>query len=178
MPKKKFKKIISGLLLIILLGIAVYILINHSGAKSSGTSTIKPTGTINYSPPTPAEETLQNQTKQAIINNTVNQNSSSSSTPTISLSISRLSQPGPGDDIQLRTVINGATTGICNVTFTQGTSTFSQTFQVTEEATYSTCDSANIPASSFPSTGLWDMTVTVSSGSNISNQAKAQVNVT
>jgi hypothetical protein len=141
----------------------------------------KPTGTVNYSAPTKAEQNLEKQTKQEIINSQSSGSStasSSSSTVSISLSISRLSQAGSGQDVQLRTVINGTSAGTCTVIFTQGSSSFSQTFQVSPEATYSTCNNANISASSFPLKGIWSVSVSVTNGQNSSNTVKDQIDVT
>ncbi len=181
MSKKKLLRPKTIVIVAIIVGVGLYLFIHYYNHATANSTSTQPTGTVNYGAPTKQEENLQNQTKQQIIKNSTSPSSTSTTSTnntSISLSISRLSQASSGQDVQLRTVINGTSTGTCTVTFSQGSNVFTQTFQVSQEATYSTCNNANITAGSFPNTGVWNVSVVVTSGQNKSNTVEDQINVT
>jgi len=174
MLKKKPLLTSLTILFVILLCVVGYIIV-HNKDQSNAKPATGATGTVNYKKPTAAEENLQNQIKQSVISKSTDTNQTPSN---ITVSISRISQAGAGQDIQIRAVISGTTSGTCTVTFTKDTDSFSESFTVVQQATYSTCNSANVPAASFPTKGVWNVSIKITNGQSVSNTAESSINVT
>ena len=71
------------------------------------------------------------------------------------------------DSIPVRTIINGATSGTCTVTFEKdGSQDVKESAPVIQAATYYTCQGFDIDKSKFTSMGKWTMYVAVKNGNS------------
>ncbi len=92
--------------------------------------------------------------------------STTNTSTSISAIIDRANQPQSGSDLEVRATIEGTTTGTCQITLAKsGENSFTQSFPDIFSATTATCGSANIPISSFPSSGSWQVTLKIVNGS-------------
>jgi hypothetical protein len=155
--RSKLKWLIIPIILLILAGgtFVTYKWLNKN--ESDQNSETRPVNTVDYGPPTKAE---QQQVADAKKPNSAPDNQNTS----VSILISRASQSTPTSPIAVRTIISGATTGNCEMIFTKGGTTFTKTFEIKSDATTYTCN-GDIEASNFNEAGDWTLTVAVGSTS-------------
>lgn len=149
----------------------------NQNLTSSGQQTEEPrkVNDVDYSPPTDEDKKQQDQQKDDIIQNADNGSTEPSS---VSVSISRASQAGPGQPLNIRAIVDGATSGMCDVTLTKdGGNTIKASFAITPDATYGACTNPTIPASEFSTGGAWKVQVVAKSGSVTSQPATLTVNI-
>ena len=148
---------------------------NKSVSPTSGVTETRKVNDVDYSPPTDEDKKQQAQQKDEVIQQATG---GTHTTDSITVSISRATQSGAGQPLVIRTIVGGLSSGTCDVTLTRsGQATVVKTFEIAAEATYSTCTSAQIPVSSFPTGGDWKLQVVARDGAAASSQP-AVVNVT
>lgn len=144
----------------------------------SADTAARPTNSVDYNPPTPDEQKQQEDTKTDVIK----QNDTGSKPPeqsSISVTISRINQGGTGLPLNIRTIINGTNSGTCTIQLTKsGQPMVKKTFPVIVQATYSTCQQADIAASEFKVDGDWSYSITATNGTTTSNAATGSVTIT
>jgi hypothetical protein len=132
-----------------------------------------PENNVNYDPPTEAEIAETEQQKEEIV-----QENETPPAAGLTVTITRSGQTGTGQPLNIRTLVTGATSGTCNVSITKiGQTTLTKTFPITFDATYSSCEGANVPASEFTAEGSWQVSITATNGANTSAPATTTVNI-
>ena len=135
---------------------------------------------INLDAPTQADKEIVDQHKEDLSSNQDKDDDSGEpeGPVTLSLDITRASQLGDGQPLNIRTLIGGTSSGQCQVTLTKsGQTAVSKTFEVMFEATSASCADANIPASEFGAGGDWNLKVIVVNGSQKSNTVEQTVTI-
>lgn len=171
------KRIFVALVIIVVIaGLAgAYWWFNHKSASTTANQP-RPINSVDYGPATQQEQQDSAAAKQQAVNN----NTGSSGTPTqsgaITVSISHAAQVNP--NVSVRTIVTGATTGNCTMTFTlAGKSDVVKSFPISLQATSYVCN-GDIPTSSFPSGGDWKLSVVATSGNDSSVAATQTVTIT
>jgi len=174
--KKRSKKplilsLLAGILIVIA---AAYILIAKPFSPSAH-SEVAPTNTVNYGPATDQEKQDSTSAKQNAVNSQEPQPQQNSS---ISVTITRTTNGSGATPVSIRTLINGAKTGTCDVTFTKnGQPDLIKTFTIIYQATSSSCN-GDVPTSEFSSGGEWQTSVVAHVDNTISAAATTVVTVT
>lgn len=168
---------------LLMLGIGAYYYLHQRIVRSTTTTvpahtTSSQQNTVNYGPPTDQQKQESTDQKQKA----VDENTPSQSTPptdtSIHVSISRDGQTGAGQPLNVRTLITGISNGTCTITLTKdGQPTIIKTFTVVYQATSATCQNADIPISSFSTSGAWSLSVVAQNGSAVSPAATDTVNI-
>ncbi len=161
MSKNKKYVMATIIILIILLAALFYLLIRHNDSISDLPTNVRATS---Y----PSENSLNNQRKTSNNpSNTLNNGPSNTGNTTINnspvsatLSITRAGVQN--SNLQVGTLVSGATTGTCVLTLSQTgqTDIKSTNTLVLENNTYS-CPVFNVPLTSFPNKGLWNVSITL-----------------
>jgi hypothetical protein len=173
------KVIVLALGLLVIGGAGAFGLYESQKANqvASTDTAARPINSVDYNPPTPDEQKQQEDTKTDVIK----KNDDASNPPAqsnISVTISRINQGGKSLPLNVRTIINGTNSGTCTVTLTKsGQPTVTKTFPIIVQATYSTCQQADIAASEFSVDGDWNYSVTAANGSSTSNAATGSVTI-
>lgn len=186
--QKPVKKIILALVAVAVLAVGAAAFLtrpSNQTANSQQTSTSNPETAqpvdVNYSPPTEEESQATTQQKQEIAEKEKAAGDSSTppvaTTPDITVTIVRANQRSAGQPLNIRTIIDGTSSGTCSVKLTKSQTTINKTFTVSPDATYALCDQADIPASDFSSAGEWELSVTIQNGSKQSTPATAKVTI-
>jgi len=155
-------------------GAVVYMLGNQP--KQHSQTTARPVNSVDYGPPTDQEKQETTQSKADIIQQ--NDTKTQPSTPPeaskkLTINISRASQLGKGQPVNIRTFVDGATTGTCDVTLTQaGKPTVTATFIIAFEATSSTCN-GDVAAAQIGTSGDWQLSI-VAKSANLTSTAATQ----
>lgn len=185
LPKKT---IIIALALLIIGGAGAFGLYQSQQANNvagSNQEAVRPINDVDYNPPTTTEQEQQQQTKEDIIKQN-EANPTAPSTPAdsaISVTISRANQGGEdqgskGLPLNIRTIITGTNRGTCKVELKKdGQPTITKTFPIIVQATYSTCQQADIAADQFSVDGEWSLSVTASNDTSSSKPATSTVRV-
>jgi hypothetical protein len=146
------------------------------------------TNSINYKP-APAADNNANQSRKVsstpspTLNNTglgkgsSSTTSSSPSTTAASYTVQIVNDNVNNGNLHVGTLVSGTTTGTCVLTASQtGQSTLQlSTSSVSQDVNDYDCGAFNIPTSKFPTTGTWELTLTVS---NNGAAASGSANVT
>lgn len=129
-----------------------------------------------YAPPTEEELNAASEQKDEIIKATTGDNKTTNNG--IVATITRASQAGAGQPLNIRVDVAGASQGTCEVTLTKdGQPTVYRTFSVVFEATSSRCDNADINASEFGQSGDWHLSLTIKSGESQSKEVTQVVSI-
>ncbi len=137
----------------------------------------RPVNSVDYSAPSDSDKKAQDAQKDQIIKQQ-GQNSGTPTNSNLSVSISRASQAGAGQALNIRTIITGLTSGICQVTLTQpGQTTISKSYNISYQATYAACQEADIPASDFPVGSDWTLQIVAKNDSSQSPPASQTVSI-
>lgn len=181
-PKKPIV-IVTILLLLGGVGIFGFYQSQQPNRSVGSTTEVRPQNSVDYNPPTTTEQQQKEDTKTDVIKRSEqikdSENTQPSTSANISVTLSRANQGGNGLPLNIRTIIVGATSGNCTVTLTRsGQPTVAKTFPITTQATYSTCQQADIPAADFSVGGEWQLSVTASNNSTISQPVTGSVNIT
>jgi hypothetical protein len=180
-PKSSSKKtiIIAAIALLAIAAMVAFFVINSQRNSSVDSQGIQPVNTVDYESPTTEEQQTQEQKKQEIIEEqTKDGNPPPEETSDISVTITRADQYLPGQPLNVRTVITGATSGTCEITLTKaGQPTIQKTFDLVFEATSSMCKDADIAMAEFSEGGDWSLTVVAKSGGKQSAPATKQVTI-
>lgn len=172
---KKTKKIILITVVAVLLVGGGLVAWKLNQKQSSSQSTVAPVNTVDYGPPKE-----QDQTDPSIptTNNLGDSKTPQTETPQpseVSITISRANQGGAAQDLNVRTVVSGATQGTCTATLKKtGQTNVIQSAALTYEVSSAHCN-FDIPMQVFPQDGTWDLTVVVntSKGSSEVTQSVA-----
>lgn len=109
---------------------------------------------------------------------TNNQTANTQPSGNITVSIARASQAGAGQPLNIRAIISGASSGECDIALTkEGQPSINKTFAVIFQATSSTCQDANIDASTFLVGGEWNLQIFVKNNSSKSAPVSQVVNI-
>lgn len=170
----KTKTILTIMLCTAVIVVGGFLTWQHFHKTTSGNPQTK---NVNYGPPTTAEKKAGNQTKQQNIENYSNNSPTPIST---TLTIVRLDQVSPGQNVSLRTTLtNNVSGGQCVATFTQaGQPTVAQTTGIASNPSYYSCEPIDVSPSQFGNGGTWQVVVYVLlNGSVVSNEATGAVGV-
>jgi hypothetical protein len=174
---KKILPIILALLIVVgagAYGAYRYYRQHNQQTPAGGT---RPANDINYSPPTQSEKQADQQQKTDIINKDTQNNPSPnpSTSSDITVTITRANQASTGLPLNIRTLINGTTSGTCLIELKKtGQPTVSKTFAVgTDGRTYS-CQTADVAAADFSTSGDWLLSVTVQKDTKIQSAPVTQ----
>ncbi len=182
--RKKNKKIIIATSVIVpallLMSVAYIFFARPFDKKISSKAPNVPVGVINYDPPTDDEKAAAGQQKEDIIKDYEKDQTDNNQTPSgITVSISLADQASAGKDLNIRALVEGATSGECKITLTQqGQTTVTKSFPLVFEATSSRCQGADIAASEFNKGGEWNLSLVVVSGAAQSNIVQQSVTIT
>lgn len=177
------KVIITAVGLLIVGGAGVFGLYQSQRANNINAShqePIRPVNDVDYNPPTPDQQQQQEDTKTDVIKQNEGLEEKPSTEPaTINVTISRVNQGGgKGAPINVRTIISGTTRGACTVEFKkEGQSTVTKTFPIIVQATYSTCQQADVPAADFGADGDWSVSISAKNDTSTSNTATGTVKI-
>lgn len=118
----------------------------------------RPVNDIDYSSPTNQEQKQATEDKIKLMEQ--NQNVQPIPAGTINVSLSAATQDVAGGPLEVRAIIDGATTGTCNLSLSQNGTTKSFTANVIDLGTYFSCEGFSIPVSSL-SAGKWNLALEV-----------------
>lgn len=154
---------------------------------SSTDTAARGTNSVDYNPPSQQEQKQQEDTKTDVIKQDSTSSPSSGSTSgssggsqdsSVTVTISRINQGGQGLPLNIRTIISGISGGTCTVELTKaGQPTITKTFPIIVQATYYTCQQADIAASEFSVNGDWSYNITAASGSTTSKPVTGTVTI-
>ncbi len=158
-------KIIAVVALLVIGAASAYELHLAQTANSSTShvadQTPRPQNTVDYNPPSPADQQQQQDTKTDVIAKDT-QPSPSQPDTTTSVTIARANQGAAGLPLNVRTIITNIGSGTCTATLTKtGQPTVTKTFPVGAQGTYTTCAQADIAASEFSVSGDWALAISV-----------------
>jgi len=145
---------------------------NKFDADAKPKNTVAPANTVDYGPPTAQQKSTQNQQKDDTLNSTTGDGTTPinpSSTP-LSISITRAGQTGAGQPVNVRTVVNGTTTGTCTMVFTKGSTSVTKTYDISASPTSAICN-ADVDINTFSDSGSWNLSITAKNGSQTSAAA-------
>lgn len=83
-----------------------------------------------------------------------------------------------GDTIYIRALVEGATSGTCNLTMTNGSAKIEKSVPFGVQATYVICHGYNLSLSEFPSGGEWNISLTAvaKDGATTTTNNKLKIN--
>jgi hypothetical protein len=140
---------------------------NHTKRNSDSWST-RPVNTVNYSPPSPDDNTANDERKSSSNPATTLDNgpTQTSSDSTINAQITGANLTSNNANVHIGTLVSGTTSGTCTLTASQnGQQTLNlASASVEQDVNQFDCGVFNIPTSQFPATGTWKLTLTVSVG--------------
>lgn len=176
------KPIIAIFILLVLGGIGGYCFYQSQQPNNSVSTDIRPQNTVDYTAPSSTEQQQKEGTKTEVINKneqTKDGQSTTSTNSNIVATLSRANQGGSGLPLNIRTIITGASSGSCAITLTRnGQPTINKTFPIVSDATYATCQQADIPAAEFSVGGEWQLSIVATSGNSSSQPITGSVNIT
>lgn len=127
---------------------------------------------VNYGPPTEEEQNAGDEQKERIIEQEAQR---SQPAETANVVIADANQYG--NQIEVRAfVTNAIKTGTCTFTFSKGDNSFTKKTDAFKDASTSQCGALNVPRSTFPSSGMWNVLVKFDA-QNISGQAQQSFEV-
>jgi hypothetical protein len=179
--RKKIIIFLASSVGILAIGLTIYHYRPFSANKSQGSLTAtsanpqSPENTINYSAPTDQEKQDAQAQKDALLKSL---DSPSQPSPSITVSISRATQSSATSPLEIRTVINGTSTGTCVMDLSGPTGqTVHKEFGVTLQGTYSNCGISDIASSEFPVAGQWSLSVYATTSTGRSAAATQTVTI-
>lgn len=152
---------------------------NPASVNTTSASKVRPTNSVSYSAAPSADNNANNERKsssspaQTLNNGSVSQTSSS---PTYSIQITNATVSN--NNLHVGDVVSGITSGSCTLTASQtGQSTIQlATSSVHQDVNYYDCGVFNIATSTFPTSGSWNVTLTVIyNGESASNSASINI---
>ncbi len=164
----------AGIILAIAAAVTAYFLLKPSAQKPE-TNQPNPIDTVNYDPP--AEEDKQEATQNKIETTNPKPDDPTPTSPpesqSLTVTISRAGQLGKGQPLEIRTQIDGTTSGTCYVQLTRdGQTIVTASFSIAFEATSAICR-GDIPANQFGASGDWQLTISAKNG-NLSSPPVSQ----
>ncbi len=172
--KKSNKKLILAVALFALTAVIIvvfFVMLKANQQSSSTKQNELGESEINYSPPSEEDKKETDQRKEEITKE-------GAVTPQedIVVTLSRASQIGAGEPLNIRTVVTGATEGTCNITLSKdGQQPVKRELSLSFAGTYYTCENADIPASEFGATGAWNLKINVTNNNKTSNEIVQEV---
>ncbi len=155
------------LVLLVLFGIAAFVIYHHYSAARSAkeTGSNRPTNSVDYSPATKADNAAnENRKTSTSPSSTLDSSGPPPNTGNFGVTINRAGLDSSKQNLQVATLINGVSSGTCTAYISQaGQTTISQTVDISLQVNHYVCPVINIPTSQFPNKGKWDVSVTVSS---------------
>lgn len=175
--KKPYKLIALVVVIAVLLAGGLYVALARPFTAQNSPATTpqvtRPVNSIDYGPPTNQDQKDADAAKQQAITQQQNPQPSSA----ISVTIARAGQASAGQPLNIRTNVNGATSGSCNATLTNAGQTATGSGTIATSGSAYIC-SIDIPVASFASSGQWQLSVTITSGSLVSKAAAQTVTIT
>jgi hypothetical protein len=169
--------VIGGLTAGLVVTAAVLYFVNHDSKPATTTQdqsttvpeTASETPTPSGGQSAPSGQAEKDQAAQA---------GSQSQTSSFTLTLTRAGQLQPGGSVQIRALIEGATSGNCQVSFAGPGTTFSKTSAITFDGRIYSCGALNAAASEFSQAGNWKYVLQATNGSAKSNAVAGTVEVT
>ncbi len=171
----KNKLLVAGIVVLVLIGVASLLLVRHKSAPTSNlniaTHSVPADNNANNSrkQSTSPATTLNNgstgtNTTNAAGSTSGSSSSSSSSNSNETITVTRAAIAN--NSLEVGTLVNGGTSGTCTLNVSQtGETTVTASNQVTLENNSYVCPTFILPLSNFPNQGIWNVSVTLSSGS-------------
>lgn len=133
----------------------------------------RPINDVDYGPPTPQEE----QQAQDIKKEVIQQSGEVEPIPqgTINVSLSAATQDVAGGPLEVRAIIEGATTGTCTLNLSQNGNVKTFTANIINLGNYYGCEGFSVPVSSL-SAGNWQLELLVAN-QNAKGSAKQEVTI-
>ena len=122
----------------------------------------RPVNDISYDPPTEQEQQQAQDTKKQLLEQ--NQNVQPIPAGTINVSLSAATQDVPGGPLEVRAIIDGATTGTCTLSLGQNGNVKTFTANVVNLGTYYSCEGFSVPVASLGA-GNWQLELLVANQS-------------
>ena len=123
---------------------------------------VRPVNDVSYTPPTPQEEEQAKDIKKQLLEQ--NQNVQPIPAGTINVSLSAATQDIAGGPLEVRAIIDGATTGNCTLNLSQNGNVKTFTANVVNLGTYYSCEGFSVPLSSLGA-GNWQLELLVANES-------------
>jgi hypothetical protein len=160
---------IVALVLVVALAGGGYWLTKKTDTSANFVNSDQKKSGINYSPAQPSDNSSNENRKSSpnpstTLNDGGSKTSSGSSTTTTgaSFSVQLVSSNVNNGNVHVGTLVNGATTGDCTLTVSQsGQTSITRTSTVAQDVNDYDCGAFNIPTSDFPSSGTWNLNLTV-----------------
>lgn len=152
----------------ICIGMAAYNFKQHksvpTNTSSSSPQIINPVNTVDYSPATQdntATEERKNNPSRA--SHTLSNGSVTPDTPpAMSITITRASKDQANQNLQVATLIEGTTSGVCTTTVSKkGQTSITRQAKVELQTNSYVCPVQTIPLSEFPELGSWNISVSL-----------------
>lgn len=124
------------------------------------TSTTRPVNDVDYSPATTSEQDEADRTKQALIDQANNPSQNQSN---VTISLSAAGQDTVGGPLVVKALINGISSGTCNLKLTKDSIVKTYTASVADFGSYYGCAGFSVPYNDL-SNGTWQLTLTAGSG--------------
>ena len=134
---------------------------------------------VTYSPPASSDNDENNARKGSSSPSSTLDSGSTAPTQTPSFTVQIISSTVADKNVHVGTMVAGVTEGTCSLTATHpGQSTLQLgTSTVKLDVNSYDCGVFNMPTSTFPSSGQWDLTLTVTKSDGSSSSASAIVNI-
>ncbi len=148
---------------------------NTAAKKSAQQSALvpgtKPIDTINYDPSQPSDNNANNQRKSNPSTAAPTLDNGATSTTTNSTASVTITRAGVvAGNLQVGTLVSGATSGTCTLSVTQsGQQTVTQTQSISQQENTYACAVFNVPTTSFSNNGPWAVSVSVSTNAGAAN---------
>lgn len=175
--KKLFLMSTAAVLLAGTLGAYVYM--KNKSNSEQATNTSPSVNQVDYGPSKDSDK-IQPSSKDKIASD-ISKNSDATTsnpgaTPEPKITITQAAQRD--STLYIRTLIEGGSSGECNLTITQNSSTITKTAPVGVQASYALCQGFNIPVSEFNASGEWKITVTtkLTTGKEATTTSKVTIN--
>lgn len=176
--KKHSKKVyIIVLIALILLGVAVFFVINQQ--KDESTVVPGKQGGINLNPPTKADEQRVNDTKKAIVDRQ-NENNDVKTPDGKKVVTPTITDAGQyNSNVEVSSYVSGVFEdgGTCTATFINGTKNFTKYVTGIENVSSVTCPTISVPLSQFLPKGTWSVSIEYSSSTSAGKSATKQFEV-
>jgi hypothetical protein len=121
----------------------------------------RPENSVDYSPAKPEDSaTIESSKDKAAQPDAATKPDTSAPTNQSSVSVDMTTAVQSGKQLVIRALVNGATTGTCNLILSQGGQTISRSAAIGAQANYAICQGFNIPIDDLPAGGDWKISVT------------------
>lgn len=170
--RRRWLKYALPVLAVLIIAGGGYALFHKNPKPLQTTSPASPNSHIDYTPATKADNAPNNTRKSsATPATTLNNYQAPANTGSYSVAITRAGLDSTKQNLQAAAIVRGATDGTCTLNVhKQGQTTVTRSEPMSFEVNSYGCPVISIPVSEFPSTGAWDVSMTVvSNGQSVTS---------